>query len=528
MFETLFLVLAYIAFVAFGAKRLLTYLHILQQDDYDNARVMRWMFEYGVFDRRLSLAILVIGGLWLFLPAILTSILLIAAFAICAWLEADPREASKKKLVMTQRARRIFLTAICIAAITGLWCFAIPLPWLWILSVQLVPFSMFMANILLIPVERSIQQKLWNEAYARLTACGPKVIGITGSFGKTSVKHILGHILKTQAPTLVTPGSVNTPMGVVRIIREQLEDNHKYFVVEMGAYGPGSIAKLCRLTPPDLGIITSIGHAHYERFKSLDTVAEAKFELAEAVIAKNGKVVIHDSTLPLDHVQKMRNANPDKFIVCGIEQDKDDLHIMKIQQSADGLTVEIGWNNTIHTLQAPLYGLHHGSNIALAFAAAVELGIAPENIRIALRSTPQITHRLEVKKQPDGTTIIDDAFNSNPQGFRSALELLNTLGTTGRKILITPGMVELGAAHEKEHFAIGQLAGQICDVAIAVNPARIRDFIRGFQDTGKGKELIEVTRFTGAAAWLDTNKRPGDVILIENDLPDLYERIPKI
>ena len=148
---------------------------------------------------------------------------------------------------------------------------------------------------------------------------------------------------------------------------------------------------------------------------------------------------------------------------------------------------------------------------------------------MALRSTPQITHRLEVKRQPDGTTLIDDAFNSNPAGFASALELLNTLGVAhARKILITPGMVELGEAHSEEHRKIGVLAGKICDIVIAVHPERIRSFTRAFKETAPQKELVEVSKFTEAATWLDLNRKTGDVILIENDLPDLYERIPKI
>jgi len=405
----------------------------------------------------------------------------------------------------------------------GLWWFTLPLPLLWIVSVQLIPLLLVLANVVLQPWENSVQKKFWKQAHEKLAALDPKVIGITGSYGKTSVKHILGHILKTQAPTLITPGSVNTPMGITRIIREQLEETHKYFVVEMGAYGPGSIERLCRLAPPDVGVITAIGQAHYERFKSLDTVAEAKFELAESVLQNGGTTIVHDSCLRLAYAQKFVEGHRDKFIVCGNTSHKD-MDIASVTQRADGIEVQLTWQGTAYTLNMPLFGLHHGQNAALAFAAAASLGIDPENIVIALKSVPQIQHRLEVKKQAGDITFIDDAFNSNPEGFASALTLLRAM--PGRKILITPGMVELGAAHDEEHEKIGKLAGEICDVVLLVLPERVPSFITGYKSSGR--QLIEVRSFNEASSWLAQNQKAGDVVLIENDLPDLYERLPKL
>ena len=335
----------------------------------------------------------------------------------------------------------------------------------------------------------------------------------------------------------MTPGSVNTPMGIARVVREELEPSHEYLIVEMGAYGPGSIKRLCELTPPDMGIISSIGHAHYERFRSLDAVAQTKFELAEAVLRKDGKVIIHER---FDHVKRMIVNNPDGFIVCGdsakVAEEKqetshlqpDDLHINDISQKIDGIEVDIRYKKTRYVLNAPIYGVHHGYNIALAFACALELGIDATDINDALRSLPQIEHRLEVKKQPDGVTWIDDAFNSNPIGFQSALALLAKLGRKGRKILITPGMVELGATHDEIHKTIGETAGDVCDVVIVVNGQRIPTFIKGVQETGAAKMLKEFNTFEEAYEWFTFNKQDGDVVLIENDLPDMYERIPKL
>jgi UDP-N-acetylmuramoyl-tripeptide--D-alanyl-D-alanine ligase len=165
----------------------------------------------------------------------------------------------------------------------------------------------------------------------------------------------------------------------------------------------------------------------------------------------------------------------------------------------------------------------------MAFAAAFELGIPVVDIQTSLDMMPQIEHRLEVKpNKSDGTVVIDDAYNSNPIGFQSALGLLAQLGVKGRKILITPGMVEMGKAHKEAHQKIGEYAGEVCDVAIVVNGKRIPSFIDGFKKTGGSKEIYEVATFSDAQKWVTKNKKEGDYILVENDLPDLYERIPKI
>ena len=550
--ETAIITLIFISYVAFAGKRQLTYMHVLQQEEYDSGRLLSWMNKNGAYDKRISVSMLFLGLLLVILstsgypemmPDFFLNFIMFIFFVIGAYLEKDPRKDSKKKLVATARAKRIFFPAFVLAAIIGVPCFYFMHPFLWIINIQLLPFLIVFVNGALQPFEDAIQMSYWKEAHNKVQDYNPKVIAITGSFGKTSIKHILGHILKTQAATLMTPGSVNTPMGITRIIREELEPHHQYFIVEMGAYGPGSITRLCKLTPPDLGIIASIGHAHYERFRSLDTVAKAKFELAEAVIRKNpheGKVVIHEKTLRFSHARQLKNEYTSNFIVAGdaptVEKtskevsyiSKDDLQIHNVEQKFHGLAITFEYKNTIYSPEIPIYGLHHAHNIVLAFALAVELGISTDDIQDALASVPQIEHRLEVKRQPDGSILIDDAYNSNPIGFQSALNLLATIREKGRKVLITPGMVELGVAHDDAHEKIGQSAGEVCDVCLVVNPSRIPTFVKGFKSTGNGKTLKEFDSFKDAQAWYLKNKTPDDVLLIENDLPDMYERIPKM
>ena len=551
MIETAIITLVYISYLTFALKRLMTYMHALQQDEYDGGRFFKWVLKHGAFDKRLTLVLLLLSGMEYgasfftsdYSLGLVFEVLTFFALIIGTYIEKDPRKDSKKALVATKRAQRVFIPTFIIVALAGASVFFIvePQPWFWIICVQLMLPLLLSVNTFLHPFEDMIQQKFWNEAQAKIKMFSPTVIAITGSFGKTSVKHILGHILKMEAPTLITPGSVNTPMGISRIIREQLNEEHKYFIVEMGAYGRGSIKKLCALTPPDMGIITAIGHAHYERFKSLDTVAAAKFELAEAVLQKGGKIVIHERTLHFPYTRKIKEAHEDHFIVCGdtpaIDRSKQkhatymkpgDLQIHKIQQMADGLQIQISWRNSAYNFNIPLYGIHHGHNAALAFAMAMELGISPSAIHAAFRSMPQIEHRLEIKKMENGARLVDDAYNSNPLGFRSALDLLAVIKTDGRNILVTPGIVELGMAHDDVHEKIGIYAGEVCDVVVAVNPERIPTFIKGFKSTGASKTLVEVKTFVEASEWMEKNIQPNDIVLIENDLPDIYERIPKM
>ena len=527
--EILIALLVIIAFAGFIAKRLLTYLHAFQQEEYDGARFIKWMLINKIFDKKLTAILALAGFGWFFLGqfSFLISLLVFIAFVGISYLEADPRKDSKKKLAMTARAKRIYTLALVIGLIPSVFVLFIHLPWIWILLVQFVPFTLVIANALLRPYEDMTQKKYWNEAYSKLNSLSPTVIGITGSYGKTSVKHILGHILSSHAPTLMTPGSVNTPMGITRIIREQLDETHRFFIAEMGAYGPGSIERLCKLCPPDIGVITAIGHAHYERFKSLETVAEAKFELANATLAREGKVIVHEKTLRFDYTKDIKEANSGSFIIVG--QDDDCTYkIERAEQTLEGLTFRLHWNDEIFAIEAPLFGLHHADNVALAFVTACQLGLDPETVGQALKTTPQIPHRLEVKKLGK-TVLIDDAYNSNPLGFRSALDLLFQLGNKKRKILITPGMVELGSAHEEVHKQIGVVTAQSCDIAIVIQSGRIPSFIAGFNENKRADQtLYEMESFSQAQEWVQDNRQDDDVILIENDLPDVYERLPKL
>jgi UDP-N-acetylmuramoyl-tripeptide--D-alanyl-D-alanine ligase len=520
--------LVLIGFIPFAARRLLTYLHLFQQEEYDNRRFLGWIAQNHAWDRRLSAVLVALGSAQLLFARNAPGWTWVALIGIAclgaAAIERDPRRSAKKKLAMTPRATRIFAIAVVVSASIGV-VVAISggLAFGWLVAVQLIPIALVAGNLLLAPSEARVQRRYWNEAHDKLMRLAPVVIGITGSYGKTSVKHILGHVLETAAPTLITPGSVNTAMGIARVIRESLQPHHRYFVVEMGAYGIGSIRRLCALATPKLGIISAIGKAHYERFKSLDAVAQTKFELAEAVRDNGGSIIVANDTLQFAYSRDF--AERYRELVLTVGDEASDLAIETINQGPDGVTARIHWAGQAYTLSAPLFGLHHARNIALAFAAACRLGLSPEDIIASLKSTPQIAHRLEVKRQGDGSIVIDDAYNSNPIGFASALALLDTLQRDGgRRILVTPGMVELGDEHENEHARIGRLAAEHVDVLVAVAPHRVAPLVTAFSEAAPRRPVVPCATFHDAESWLAGNLGDRDVVLIENDLPDLLER----
>ena len=557
----------------FAVSRGLALMMFFQQEEYDDMRFVAWLKDKQAHDRTASLWL--IGAA--ILSALLQSDLSAAARAETSVLPLAPLllfaigmftgirrsratvKDNKKPLVRTGRVNRIFhlymlMTLAALAAAFWLASFAPKgssysvsyeenaASWLdsfeflslshdWrfavfaILSIglfQLMPFLIIGANKLLEPYEERVKAGFRAEAVDKFNKLAPKVIAITGSFGKTSTKHILAHILEAAAPTLATPGSVNTEMGITRVIREQLTADHQYFIVEMGAYGPGSIARLCLLTPPDVALITAVGAAHYERFKTIETVAKAKFEIAEAVFKNGGTAVISTDGIPAEHVAERTADIPGNYIRVG---SGGDISIKTYRITAEGIVLDIIDGDDEHTISTPLYGHHQAENILIAAATARALGLPWSAIKGALASVPQIRFRLEVSRSSGSPTIINDAYNSNPVGFAAALDCLDVLvRPEGRRILITPGMVELGALHEAEHERLGALAAKHADIICVVTPDRIPSFLTGLEANNDGSTTVMTFSCQeDAEKWVKANWKPEDAILFENNLPDLYE-----
>ncbi|MDR2527351.1 MAG: UDP-N-acetylmuramoyl-tripeptide--D-alanyl-D-alanine ligase [Rickettsiales bacterium] len=484
-------------FAFFRVKLLLLF---FQQKEYRNIWFLKFIFN----GRRLVDVKLTVLTILLY---ILNPYLILIGFLLFGLYENSILKKAKKKLVFTKRIKRIYLVSFILIA---LFINLVKVDFILfsaILTIQILPFILILSNIILYPYETLTQEKFLEQAKNKLKKINPIVIGITGSMGKTSTKYILSHILSGNLSVMFTPGSVNTKMGISSFINNKLEDNCKYFIVEMGAYFRGSIETLCDFVKPKYGIITAISDSHYEYFKTKENIISAKFELGESINKNNGILLINQN-----QIEKELIPQNIKYKTIGL--------IENIEQNKDGLYFKYNGNDVF----APIYGAHQAENIAICIEMASQIGIPMSSILATLKTLPQIEHRLQVIKRDNNITIIDNSYNSNFTGFKNGLDLLQVLHNEGgRKILITPGMVELGDIHKEQHYKIGEIAAQKVDIVILVNSERIPSFIEGFKETNKNAELIEFNTFSESQKWMVDNIRNNDVVLLENDLPDIYE-----
>lgn len=532
-FFTMPIIIALVALVALYYRGK-AYLKYFQQEEYDGRRFLSWVRCNAAIDRVATLIVVVallVGASVEPLGSGQFAVLI--ALMVSIFLSRNALNQSKKALVMTARVKRIFMVYMIVSFVLYLALtfllhgyhasvdFNIVIIALPALMLQLAPITLVLAKGLLDPQEKAVQAKFRREAEEKLKSLNPRIVAITGSFGKTSAKHILDHILSAAQPTLATPGSVNTIMGITRVIREQLKPEHKFFIVEMGAYGPGSIAKLCAFTPPELGLITAVGAAHYERFKSLDVVAKAKFELAEDVFSRDGRMIVSADAIDAELLNDRIKVVPGDYTLVGKDRD---IQLSNLVMTKAGLRLTIGIKGEDDQIvDVPLYGRHQADNIVLSIAAARALDVPWSVIRAALRSMPQIRHRVEVSMRSGSITTINDAYNSNPIGFIAALEVLDSLKNEGgRRILVTPGMVELGTRHDEDHTTVGQKAAELADIILAVTPERMPSFIEAVVHEDKA-QLLQFAKQDQAEAWVKDNVTALDVVLFENNLPDLYE-----
>ncbi|MCE5343610.1 MAG: UDP-N-acetylmuramoyl-tripeptide--D-alanyl-D-alanine ligase, partial [Eubacteriales bacterium] len=368
--------------------------------------------------------------------------------------------------------------------------------------------------------EKLISEFYFRDARRKLLAVPGLVrIGVTGSYGKTSVKHIIGAILSEKYPTLVTPASYNTPMGVSRSVREQLTPSHQVFVAEMGARHMGDIRELCRLVKPNIGVLTSVGPQHLETFRTIERVAKAKYELIEALPADSHSYFCDDHAI-CKHLYD-RTDKPKTLI--SLSPGEADVWSEHIAVSAEGSAFDlcIRGKGSVRC-QTLLLGEHNIVNILTAAAVASDLGVSLTQIAHGISKLQPVPSRLELLTSPAGFTIINDSFNSNPVGARAALKVLSQF--PGRRIIITPGMVELGVHEAEYNKEFGRAIASAADIAVIVGKKRAQPIISGLTEEGFPKENIyRVDSLDASTALLTTLVHREDTVLYENDLPDHYQ-----
>ncbi len=501
-------------------------LHMFQQGSYQYRSYWRYMkthpvmtllpftgllpvLAYCVLKSRLTLG----AAAGILIPGLLYLLLLVVLY----W----PRPA-KKKLVYTARVKRLIVTAAilymltCLAVCLTAGIFWWPLVIMTVLWGMLSPYAVLLANLLNRPVEKGINRYYIQDARRMLKACpNLKIIGITGSYGKTSVKYYLHTLLSARYDVLMTPESFNTPMGVVKTIRGSLKATHEVFLCEMGARHVGDIREICDIVDPQMGVITSLGYQHLETFKSLDNIAGTKKELFDALPAGAPRFVNGDN----EYVRQYRIDRG--AITYGLEEGN----------AYRAYDLEYSEKGTRFTVQAPdgsreefttkLLGEHNVINITGAIAVSHELGIPLDKLKIPVRRLEGAPHRLQPIVKGN-TVIIDDAYNSNPNGAHMALKTLGMF--KGVRVLVTPGMVELGAQEDHYNYEFGREAAGSCDYIVLVGHRQTESIQRGVLDADFDREHFYVAEDLQDAMkyvyGILTNQKL--IVLLENDLPDNY------
>lgn len=501
-------------------------LMMLQQNSYRNERYYKWFSnsgestEIGRVCCCVALLFLLVNHVPFFAGAVIGIMVTLWQFISLI------RKKYKKPLVWTSRAKRIFsvmwaLSLIITAVALMLWgiegaCVLV------LLILVVSPLVLVTANDILIPVEKSINRKYYNEAAEILSSMPDlNIIGITGSYGKTSTKHYLHRILSEHFNTTMTPGSFNTTMGVIRTVREYLRPYDEVFIVEMGAKQKGDIKEICDLVHPSAGIITAVGEQHLESFKSIENVQRTKFELADA-IGSDGFVVLNND-FPFIASREVINTEAIRYGVCNAEGA--DFLATEIEYTPSGTTFTVNGKNMPESLRlnTKLVGECNVSNLLAAVIVALKLGVPVEKIKYAVGQIDQVEHRLNMKQTPGGITIIDDAFNSNPAGSKMALDVLAMM-TGGKRIIITPGMIELGELQEEANREFGCHIASSADVAIIVGQYNREAILSGIAGGPIKEENIHaVDSFNEAQALLQRIAVKGDTVLYENDLPDTFK-----
>ena len=442
----------------------------------------------------------------------------------------EKKMENKVPLKFTSRIKRLLVTYFIISVVVffGLivgfnaLCYLIPFNFLKVVRFSVVcllpllmPITIFVASIFNKPIERVIRKKFIALATERLNRENLIKIGITGSYGKTSVKNFLTTILQEKYKVVATPLSFNTPLGIAKST-ELLQDDTEVFIAEMGARRVGDIRELCDIVKPNVSVLNGVIGAHLLTFGSIEKVVKTKYEVMES-LSEDGLGVF---TCDNENTLELYNKFSGNKILAGINnQGCAGVFAKDISSSKDGSTFTLVVDGEEVACQTKLLGKHNISNLTLAVAVAKKLGLTISQIQSAIHKIEPVEHRLSLI-QKNGVTIIDDAYNSNAEGIKSALEVLEFFN--GRKIIVTPGMTELGLEQNKKNYDFGVMLASVVDYAFLVEGGScnaIRDgmvFGGGFNHNN----VKIVANLTVAKDKLKDFIKEGDIILFENDLTD--------
>lgn len=525
-------------------RRLRYFLHVFQLEGYK-------LNEYGSWLRRRLGTVVVapshgVGLAILLLVALLGNAGWGVGLGLFAWMLAfasakryDSRR-EKKPLVFTDRMKRLVSAALVLGAIPvvvgtvvafeiGLVSGTLAFLLGWLAADLGAPLWVILAALLMKPVEAAVQRHYKREAKKKLGAQRDlTVVGITGSYGKTSTKFVIAEVLRQRYNTLATPSSYNTPMGLCLVINNKLRPDHRVLVLEYGIRYEGDMDELTELARPDIAVITAVGPAHLETMGSVENIAREKGKLVEAVRpagitvlnADDPHVAVMADRVPADagRIWRVSTRGPREGV---------DLAASDIRYGPEGATFTVTDDTgESEDFQTRLLGEHNVLNLLLGLAVGRAMGLRLRQMTHAVERVEPVEHRLALRKE-NGVLVIDDAFNSNPVGAKNAVEILGQF-EGGRRVIVTPGMVELGSRQAEENRTFGgHIAKNLTrndDLAVLVGPTQTAPIREGLDAAGYPPERVKVVHsLFEAQDLLKPLLREGDVVLYENDLPDHYD-----
>lgn len=512
---------------------------MIQQNLYnENNRYLKWIFKNSGQFFNLEIIVMIIAAIGSYVIydlktySIIAQIITIIIYGLLfiKWKKFLENDQQKKPLVITKRIKRLIMTITIVHLIpivlmilnSGNIKFAWSMIFILSILIYLNPLVVFITNIINLPIEKSVYTYYKSKAKRKLSAMNNlKIIGITGSYGKTSSKNILADILNIKYNALPTPKNLNTYNGLIMTVNNHMDKFTDIFIAEMGAYVKGEIKGLCNLVEPQYGILTRIGTAHLESFGSEENIQKGKFELIESLPIDGVGVLNKDDPKQVNYSLK----NKCKIIWIGIENEDVDIHATNIKCSHLGTSFDVEFKKEGRTFhfETKLLGNHNVYNILSALALGREFGIDHNDLIQAVKGVRPIEHRLELKKLGRFYQI-DDAYNSNPTGAKSALNVLKMM--PGIKVVITPGMIELGKKEDEYNEKFGEEIAEVADYVVLIGKAKTKAIQDGLKRKNYDPEKViiynDVRKAYSFINALTMENEEDVYALFENDLPDTY------
>lgn len=501
-------------------------MHMFQQNRYQLPRYIVWLKQEIVYRRKkilfTFLCLMATYGLYLVSSNDLPSILLLLLLLIYSYIffRMEDQRNYRKPMVFTHRIQRL----LCAFYV---FYFIMLLFMVWVVSldvwIALIPFLYFMPWFALIaialimqPIEERIRRYFVHDAQMLLRRhkdlC---IVGITGSYGKTSVKNILHTLLSDTYYTLMTPQSYNNMMGITLSIREHLQNLHEVFLCEMGADHVHEIERLMEFVKPRFGIVSAVGPQHLSTFHSLDNILHEKMQMIEKLPANGVGFINIDNEL----IRSYTIHNTCRIVRYGTREEAD-VRVCDIHYTKNGSSFTVVCDNERYVFTTRLLGRHNILNIAAGIAVARTMHVEWDVLQKLCASLDYVEHRLQVRNG-GRYTILDNAYNSNPEGADASLEVLAQM--EGKRIIVTPGFLDLGEEGMQAHIRLGQQIASCVDEVVLVGEQQTKDIVKGLRKKQFPLTHLHVVQGIDEAFALLNNLADTDTtVLLENDLPDAF------